>query len=142
MMMRAMMMAGVVLAGCSQPPLESPQALPEQQVTLKGVELTVQIAESEDERQKGLMFVKSMPENDGMLFVWDEAAPRSFWMRNTYIPLDIVYLNEGKVVSVVQGKPLDETGLPSGVPADMVLEVNAGWVAKHGVTVGDTLEIQ
>lgn len=141
-MKRWMVMAGMTLAACSQQP-EGPQVLPEQQVELKGIELNVQIADQPNERAKGLMFVKSMDENDGMLFVWDEAEPRSFWMQNTYIPLDIVYLNEGKIVNIVHGaKPLDETSLLSGAPADMVLEVNAGWIAKHGVVVGDTLELK
>jgi uncharacterized membrane protein (UPF0127 family) len=132
----------VVLAGCAQAD-EAPQKLPGRQAEIGWQALEVQVADDDAEREKGLMFVKSMPENQGMLFVWKEAAPRSFWMHNTYIPLDIVYLNKGKVVSVIAwAKPFDETGLPSGQPADMVLEVNGGWVAAHKLKVGDTLTLK
>lgn len=141
-MMRWMVVAGLAFVGCVEA-VEAPQKLPEIKVLMKGVELKVQVADDVDERAKGLMFVKSMAPNAGMLFVWSKPEPRSFWMRNTYIPLDLIYLNDGKVVSVIEkAKPFDETGLPSGEPADMVLEVNAGWVARHDIEVGDRLLVK
>ena len=141
-MMRWMIVAGMALVGCAQA-VDEPQNLPKIKVLMSGAELKVQVADDVDERAKGLMFVKSMAPNAGMLFVWSKPEPRSFWMRNTYIPLDLIYLNDGKVVSLIEkAKPFDETGLPSGVPADMVLEVNAGWVARHGVKVGDRLQVK
>jgi uncharacterized protein len=83
-----------------------------------------------------------MPQDEGMVFVWPEAEGRSFWMRNTFIPLDILYIRERKVVSmVVWAKPHDETGLPSNAAADMVLEVNGGWAAAHNVGVGSTVSL-
>lgn len=132
----------VMLAACGEA-TDKPQTLPEQRVEVRGVQVTAQIADDFEEHGKGLMFVKSMPKDKGMLFVWPEARERSFWMRNTFIPLDLLYANDGKVVSILEGaKPHDETGLPSGKPADMVLEVNAGWVKTHGVKVGDPIIVK
>ena len=77
-----------------------------------------------------------------MLFVFPDEAPRSFWMRNTLIPLDIVYLDAaGKVVSISRMKPLDETGVPSLGPAKYAIEMNKGAAARSGVKVGDVLTI-
>lgn len=138
---------GLVLAACGQAEVSQPQKLPLQPLEIKsggGVQrLQVEIADDEHEREVGLMFRKQMPDDAGMLFVWPDQEVRSFWMRNTYIPLDLVYVREGKVVKVIPwAKPMDETGLPSGQPVDMVLEVNGGWAAKRGLKVGDTIELK
>ena len=77
-----------------------------------------------------------------MLFVFPDEDYRSFWMRNTLIPLDIVYLDAGgNVVSIKQMKPMDETGVPSDFPAKYAIEMNQGAAAKAGVKVGDVLNI-
>ncbi len=134
--------AFMLLVACGEAG-ELPQRLPERVIDVRGVQVMAQVADDVDERAKGLMFVKSMPADQGMLFVWPEAEERVFWMKNTYIPLDLIYARAGTVVSIVEGaKPHDETGLPSGAPADMVLEVNAGWVRSHGVQVGDAVTLK
>ena len=95
---------------------------------------TVNVALAKTARQKsrGLMFIRNLPENDGMLFLYERDAHRSFWMRNTYVPLDIAYFDEkGHLVSIAKGRPLDETPLPSAGPARYVLEVNEGWFARQ-----------
>ena len=98
----------------------------------------VDIADTNETRQRGLMFVEEMPANKGMLFVFPDERPRSFWMRNTYIPLDIIYFDAtGEWVSVqADAIPFDETGLPSEGPAQFVLEINAGLAARFGMGPG------
>lgn len=141
-MMRRLVLVAVLLAACAGAD-DKPQRLAMKQVELGGQLLKVQVADEDAEHEKGLMFVKSMPQDEGMLFVWPQAKVRSFWMRNTFIPLDLIYLNGNRVVSVITwAKPFDETGLPSGYPADMVLEVNGGWTADHGIKIGDTLTVK
>jgi uncharacterized membrane protein (UPF0127 family) len=88
------------------------------------------------------MHRQSLPPDRGMIFVFADEEPRSFWMRNTLIPLDIVYLDkDGKVVSISQMKPLDETGVHSAGPAKYAIEMNEGAAARAGVKVGDVLDI-
>ena len=133
-------MLGLVACGETQ---DIPQQLAVRQLELAGQVLKVQVADDDAEREKGLMFVKSMPDMEGMLFTWPEAHERSFWMRNTYIPLDLIYIRQGKIVSMIAwAKPFDETGLPSGGPADMVLEVNGGWAGAHKVQVGASVTLK
>src|SRR4051794_14510700 len=111
-------------------------------VDLGGKPFTLEVAANDDDRQRGLMYRKSMPEDHGMLFVFPDERPLSFWMRNTLIPLDIVYLDRvGKVVSVAQMKPLDETGVPSGWPAKYAIELNEGAAKRVGVKAGDVVRI-
>jgi len=112
-------------------------------VDLGGKPFTLEVAANDDDRQRGLMYRKSMPEDHGMLFVFPDERPLSFWMRNTLIPLDIVYLDRvGKVVSVAQMKPLDETGVPSGWPAKYAIELNEGTAKRVGVKAGDVVRIR
>ncbi|MGW9687086.1 DUF192 domain-containing protein [Flagellimonas sp. 2504JD1-5] len=101
----------------------------------------IEIAETEYETQTGLMYRDSMEEDQGMLFVFDDIAMHSFYMKNTEIPLDIIYIDENlKIVSFQKNaKPFDETGLSSGVPVQYVLEINAGLSDKLGLSVGDSI---
>jgi uncharacterized membrane protein (UPF0127 family) len=98
----------------------------------------IEIAHDEDQRQQGLMFRKSMADTQGMLFVFDQEEEQSFWMHNTYIPLDIVYIDEdGVVVSIQKNcKILNDTPLPSGKPAQYVVEINGGLSDKIGLAPG------
>ncbi|MFY0595984.1 MAG: DUF192 domain-containing protein [Cognatishimia sp.] len=102
---------------------------------------SVEVADNASERAKGLMDRMSMPMGQGMLFVYHQTRPVSFWMRNTFIPLDIIYLDQnGTVVNIHhQAKPLDETPLPSILPTRYVLEINGGLAKALGMTVGSAL---
>ena len=101
-----------------------------------------EVAADDASRQQGLMHRKSMPEDHGMIFVFGYEQVLYFWMKNTLIPLDIVYLNrDGKVVAVRQMKPLDETGIGSKDPAQYAIELNAGQAEKSGVKEGDIIHL-
>ena len=83
-----------------------------------------------------------LAENAGMLFVFDREEPRSFWMRNTLVPLSIAYIaSDGRIVDIQDMQPLDETSHPSAEPAQYALEVNQGFFAERGIEVGNVVEI-
>ncbi|MEM6684416.1 MAG: DUF192 domain-containing protein [Bacteroidota bacterium] len=105
------------------------------------VTLDVEFAETNYERETGLMYRKSMEEKQAMLFIFESSRPQSFYMKNTYIPLDIIYLDENKKIVSFQknAQPLNEQGLPSVQPAMYVLEINAGLADKWSLAVGDTM---
>ena len=101
----------------------------------------VEIADDDFERQTGLMNRHSMEDSQGMLFVFDDENFRSFYMKNTYIPLDLIYLDkDGKIVSFqLNAQPLGESSLPSNSPAKYVLEINAGLAEQFGLQVDDQM---
>ncbi len=111
----------------------------------QGVEatFTVEIADDVEERARGLMFVEEMPQFEGMLFLYDDGPQRrSFWMRNTLIPLDMIFLDEEGVVRDihVNAVPLDETPIPSATDDIVaVLEVNGGLTTLLGLAPGAEL---
>ncbi|CAJ1435558.1 unnamed protein product, partial [Effrenium voratum] len=89
---------------------------------------------------RGLMFRHEMADGQAMLFRWTEDAPRSFWMENTLIPLDIIYVNfDGNIVSIKQAMPLSTRSVRSDEPASFAVEVPQGWCAKNDVSVGDRM---
>ncbi len=101
---------------------------------------SIEIADTDIKREKGLMHREEMDEDHGMLFVFPgEYVERNFWMRNTYIPLDIIFLDDQGVISYIHqnAKPLDETIISSNGPAAGVLEVNAGQSEKNNFEIGD-----
>lgn len=100
---------------------------------------TVEIATTNGERAKGLMFRRSLPEDSGMLFIYDPPQPVGMWMRNTYIPLDMVFITgEGTVRRVeANTEPFSTDLINSGGDVAAVLELNAGQAAKIGVRPGD-----
>lgn len=115
-------------------------------VEVGGQRYYVEIADDDQERARGLMYVEELGANEGMLFIWRQPAPRSFWMRNTRIPLDIVYLGPDlEIVGWSLDTPPCRTrncpGYPSGAPAQYVLEVNAGEMARLGVEIGDPVRV-
>ncbi len=100
---------------------------------------TVEIADTPDAQRRGLMFRRSLAEDAGMLFLYEEEQPLSYYMRNTYISLDIIYIDaEGRIVSIArETEPLSERSIPSIAPAIAVLEVNAGTSDRLGFGEGD-----
>lgn len=107
------------------------------------VALQVELARSDQEQQRGLMYRKTMPADQGMLFVFEKAQRLGFWMKNTYLPLSIAFLNaDFKIVDIQDMMPLDENTHVSLSPALYALEMNQGWFRKHSVVVGAKLEIR
>ena len=106
------------------------------------ISLDIEIADNEYETQTGMMYRSSMKDSQGMLFVFDDERPRSFYMKNTRIPLDIIYISEDKKIVSFQknAKPFDETSLPSNAPAKYVLEVNAGLSDLWSIAIGNAIE--
>lgn len=101
-------------------------------LTINGKEYDIYVAKTEKQKMRGLQGFEELPEDEGMLFVYDEEQPVSFWMKDTEIPLDIVFMDEDmKVISVKQGEPEDETPITeTGVK--YVLEVNQNSGIKEG----------
>jgi uncharacterized membrane protein (UPF0127 family) len=122
-------------------------AAQEPQVRLKGETFTVDLALTREEQMRGLMFVEDMPEDRGMLFIFPREGMRAFWMKNTRIPLDILYFDsELALVSVVENaRPCASSGPcpshPSAGPAQYVLELNAGMARTLGVQRGDVMTL-
>ena len=102
---------------------------------------SIELAIHPEEQARGLMFRKSMPQMHGMLFVFNSSVQRSFWMKNTLIPLDIIFLAENGRINHIHhnAKPLDESMISSLGPAFAVLEINGGMSHELGLNVGDTI---
>lgn len=103
---------------------------------------TVEVAATAREQEVGLMFRRAMPRRHGMIFPMFPARPASFWMRNTYLPLDIVFIAPGNEVLTVaaNAQPLSESLIDSGGPVVAVLELNAGEAARIGLKPGDRVD--
>ena len=99
---------------------------------------TIEIADSEDERQRGLMFRQDMDDDHGMLFVFDEQREVGFWMKDTPMALDLVFIGQDGVIKAVkQGEPLSEAIITPGQPVRFVLELKAGIAANNDIERGD-----
>jgi hypothetical protein len=100
---------------------------------------TVELADNDADREKGLMFRKELPEGSGMLFDFHAEAPVSFWMQNTYIPLDMIFIHsDGRILRIAENtEPLSTKIVPSGGPVRAVLEVIGGTARKMGIAPGD-----
>lgn len=103
--------------------------------------LDIEIAESDYERETGLMYRRSMEEDQGMLFIFDNEEPRGFYMKNTYIPLDLIFLDSNRrVVSIYpNAQPESMETIRSEQPAQYVLEINAGLAEHWDLQPGDSL---
>jgi hypothetical protein len=102
---------------------------------------TIEIADDSAERSAGLMFREDMPDDRGMLFVFQDTRNVAFWMKNTPMPLDLLFIGEdGRIRAILPGEPQSEAVIDPGEPARYVLELKAGTAAKEGIKVGDLLK--
>ncbi len=103
---------------------------------------SVTVADDPAERSQGLMFVETMPTMTGMLFAYEEPQSASFWMRNTLIPLDMLFADPaGRILTIHENAvPLDETSIPGGDGVKYVLEINGGLASRLGIAVGDVMQ--
>jgi len=106
--------------------------------------LDVEVAGNETQRQHGLMFRRQLPENGGMIFLFDHAQEITMWMKNTYIPLDMVFIGDDwRVVHIARDAEPLSTGVISSVyPASRVLEIAGGQAGKLGLKNGDAVSLQ
>lgn len=114
--------------------------LPTATISVDGHPVRVEVAANDEDRAHGLMERTSLGADEGMLFVYKEAKPRSFWMKNTPLPLSIAYADsEGKIVKILDMQPFSTERVQSVYPARYALEMNQGWFAANDVTAGDLL---
>ena len=108
------------------------------------VDVALEIADTPETRTRGLMYRNELPDGRGMLFVFDEDANHEFWMKNTLIPLDMIFIAaDGRVVGVhPDATPLSTASIGVGSPSRFVLEVPGGWTARHRVLAGDQVELR
>ena len=106
------------------------------------ITVQVEIAATDAARRQGLMFREELAQDHGMWFEFETVAPVSMWMKNTYIPLDILFVSErGKIISIAKNTtPLSRRLLASGGAIKFVLEVNAGFAERHGIRKGDFIK--
>lgn len=148
-MIRRVYLLGVAMLGIVQtavygqpsPPVfrkDAELAFLSPQGTLR-IKIDVEIAERAADRWRGLMFRERMEEYEGMLFLFSTEEPLSFWMKDTPLSLDIIYINADRTIVAIKKNtvPYSEESVPSGLPAQYVVEVNAGFADRHGLTAGD-----
>ncbi|MCF4098237.1 DUF192 domain-containing protein [Maritalea mediterranea] len=106
---------------------------------LGDIPITVEVVDTPESRRKGLMFRTKMPRDEGMLFDFKESREVSFWMRNTFIPLDMIFIDEQGVIKHIHQNaiPQDPTAIPSKYPVRFVLEINGGLSSQYGLKPGD-----
>ena len=103
----------------------------------------IEVVSNSNERRKGLMFRKSLPENDGMLFIWDYQKRQCMWMKNTYIPLNVAYIDsKGKILEIYEMLPMSEESICSKKRVKYALEVNLDWFKRNNVSIGDEIDIK
>ncbi|MEP7296191.1 MAG: DUF192 domain-containing protein [Burkholderiales bacterium] len=134
---RAGAVLALVLACTLASAQDAPQQLPAIRISTGMHVLQVQLAQTPEQQQIGLMFRKTMGTNEGMLFVFDEPRQQCFWMKNTLLPLSVAFIaDDGSVVNLDNMKPQTLDSHCSTKPVRFVLEMNVGWFDKRGIKAG------
>ena len=147
MRLAAPLVLALLLAACgSESSPSGDDQVPLRVVTAEGeVTLRVEIADTSEERAAGLSGRASVPADAGMAFLWDEPVEAEFWMKDTLIPLQIAFWDEGgRIVALIEMEPCETDTCPHYRPEKPIVgavEANAGWFTAHGVAVGDTVEL-
>ncbi|QFU16512.1 DUF192 domain-containing protein [Microvirga thermotolerans] len=136
---------GLALAVLAAVPALAQQALESLAIVTQGGQrqsFQVEVARNDADRAQGLMYRRSMPANQGMLFDFGRVQPVSMWMQNTYLPLDMLFIRpDGTIARIAANtEPLSTRTIPSGEPVLAVLELNAGTAARLGIRAGDRVE--
>lgn len=123
---------------------KDPQAPRLKKILVGNTPLWVEVADTLEKQERGLMFRRFLPDNEGMLFVYKEPIEMSFWMRNTFLPLDIAFIGaDGRILNIHQARPLDDSILyRSAGAAKYVIETNQGWFSRHGIGPGDRVTLR
>ena len=126
---------------CAVPAGAHAAGLPTRTLTIRGHDLVVEVAATEQTRETGLMNRFSLQADHGMLFVFDAPQPLSFWMKNTYVPLSIAFIDtEGRILNVEDMRPLDLSTHGSAGPALYAIEMKQGWFTDKGIGPGDVVQ--
>ena len=119
---------------------DRPQRLPSITLTAGMYRISAEVARTPEQQAIGLMHRREMPQQAGMLFVYERPSPMCFWMKNTLIPLSIAFLQEdGTIINIEEMKPLALDSHCAARPAQYALEMNAGWFSKRGFKAGDRI---
>ena len=103
----------------------------------------IEIVSKYEDRKKGLMYRTSIPNNYGMLFVWPYEGQQCMWMKNTYVPLSVAYMDiRGKIIEIYDMVPFSKDSVCSTKAAKYALEVNSGWFEEKGINIGDSIEVK
>ena len=103
----------------------------------------IEIVSKYEDRKKGLMYRRSIPNNYGMLFVWPYEGQQCMWMKNTYVPLSVAYMDiRGKIIEIYDMVPFSKDSVCSTKAAKYALEVNSGWFEEKGINIGDSIEVK
>ena len=118
----------------------TPQTLPAITLQAGMHNIRAAVAKTPEQRQTGLMFRREMAQHEGMLFIFEQASPQCFWMKNTLLPLSIAFLaDDGTVVNIADMQPQVLDSHCSSKPVRYVLEMNQGWFAKRGIMAGSKI---
>jgi uncharacterized membrane protein (UPF0127 family) len=138
------LLAALLAVACRSAPAAEPATAGMPRVVIESPsgrsrEVRVELARTSAEHERGLMFRKSLAADEGMLFVFPETSEHAFWMKNTLIRLDMIFIGEDHSILglVERAEPMTTTPRSIGVPCRYVLEVNGGWSASEGVRKGD-----
>jgi uncharacterized protein len=137
----AFLLAVLALAACGSSGSGGPRTVA---VHLSGATVRAEVAADAKARERGLSGRRGLAEGRGMLFVYGDHATRTYWMKGMRFPIDIIWIDRGRVTGVERDVPVPQGYLPrysSGDPADHVLEVPAGWAGRHGTKRGDRVAI-
>jgi hypothetical protein len=130
--------AAAALALLALPALSSADPLLTYRLKIKGHVLRVEVAADEPTRRTGLMFRRSLPENGGMLFVYERAGRWAMWMKNTYLPLSVAFIDlQGRILNIEDMQPLTEDAHQAAGSAKYALEMRQGWFEQRGIKPGD-----
>jgi len=130
------------VAACASQKLET-TVLTIQRADSTPVEITVEMARTDEEKAQGLMHRKKLPDGQGMIFIYDRDQQMSFWMKNTVIPLSIAFIaSDGRIIEIRDMQPLDLSAVKSSRSVRYALETPQGWFDRAGVKPGDYINIQ
>jgi len=116
--------------------------LPTKSILIGDQKLLVEVADDNAERARGLMFRSYLPDTVGMLFIFDEIGPHPFWMKNTFIPLSIAFVDRDSIITDIKWmKPKDESSHYPSKPVLFAIETNRGWFVKRNITPGTKVKL-
>ena len=139
--MTRLALALLCLFALAMPLSAAPAELPSRTLTIRDQKLVVEVASTPETRATGLMNRFSLRQDHGMLFVFEAPQPLAFYMKNTYIPLSIAFVDaQGRILNIEDLRPLDESTRWSRGVAQYAIEMRQGWFAAKGIGVGDVVE--